>query len=1037
MALIHPRNDTTPPPHALSTPSPPTPPPTVDVFNHASHNRGDIHLRIDNNNINNDDDNEGWDDLDFQPLEQIFNRSPLSLSDSSSASDPGDYFQLPIDRHTPLQKQKQRHHHHHQQKQHPPHQHLQQQQQQQQQQFQHLHNKGLPPNAVHRPRAAPPRPLMNRAGSQPSAAVVATTFLPTPVTPTPPSRLRPRPVSSVSSASTSSSVSASASASASAPVAASSSFSASSSATASVEASPTSDASSQDSLEAARQLGQDRPLPDPDPETETVPASPGATEAATTAAPSAVVPSRSASAPAPAAPGSLPPSSLQRQNSFKLPTYSGTITRIYAQHNKKEVVNDWADDMQLPSEGFHFSRVRAVLAARSSKAPHNADEEALALMDEAMGLSHPASSSALLSLATTPLPAAKNHTAYHASASASAASASASASAAANTKDSALAVVSPTSLLARRPLSSPPASPSASVSASISTSPALTTTAVYANATLVGVACDAAQALKKSVSTPAMETIETLDEDFDLSEDLNPMELVLKWRRGLQPNTPTAEGARWHGSPESEVEEIDFGTPIETNSLASSASLSRDATTTTTTSAGMAAASLISDEENIMEGIEFPETMDRLQLVTEHARQASQALYDLKKKRSEEFWDGIELGGEDESLPLHRRNKHVVVRDGPSMAERRQSRVCREEVPLKDFVAAPSKIPRLTRPRGDFSRPVSPTPTLSRSHSTHLDLPLVQDTSRSSLPRPTRGSMRSRTMDLRGYLALSMPDGTIASSVQSTPFGSRAPTPTIARLSFQLQEHTTTSATTTTTNSSKDESGVDNGKEKQDEDVPAFPSLSMMDHDKKSYRPATHHTGRRALEGLRSLAGRFGPKINKRREIPSFDNKAALPPLPTASSNASIGRAAAGKQLTVDVMKRPSFSRSSSFTDWETELDLDDLPAPHQGTNGGGRHTQETGDGRLSCVSTVSEAKSVASSTMGMFPKRVFLRRGSKYDTFGDGSELERFDNLPTFEKEDASSPSGKPDVSRMPKSKSIRRSLFDIFGQNTEPTVK
>ncbi|KAF9977052.1 hypothetical protein BGZ73_007166 [Actinomortierella ambigua] len=1099
MALIHPRNDTTLP-HALSTPSPPASPPATAPHIQDSNGGSTVHHKI--HISDNDDDNEGWDDLDLRPLEHIFNRSPLSLSDSSSASDPGDYFQLPIHRYAPVQKQQlqlsqqqqqhQHHHHHH--------------------QYQHIHNKELPPMPAHRPRAAPARPLMSRAVSQPSSAAVATTFLPTPVTATPPSRLRPRPISSVSSSSASSS--ASASASASAPAAASSSTS--SSATAFVEASSASAISLQDSLEAGPDQGKDRrPLPCPSPEATE------ATETAALAALAAVAPARSASTPAPAAPGSTRPP-LQRQNSFKLPTYSGTITRIYAQHNKKEVVNDWADDIQMPSEGFHFSQVRAVLAARSSSSTYSSDDEALALMDEAMGDSHAASSSPAFSC-----PAVKNHTTHHAATNSKdivpstlAASSSPSSFSLSSSPPSpsspllpasplrprpqltALTLAnrdhlvipaplkSPTSLLACRPLSSPPASPSAS----ISTSPALTTTAVYANGTLVGVASDAAQALKKSVSSspssprpPPMETIETLDEDFDLSQDISPMELVLKWRRGLERNAPTVEGARWNSSPDSEVEEIDFGTPLDTNSRASSASLSRDATTTTTTSTGMAAASLVSEEENIMEGIEFPETMEGLQLVTERTRQASQILRDVKKKRSEEeFWDGIELGDENESLPLHRRNKHVVVRDGPSMAERRQSRVCREEVPLKDFVAAPSKIPRLTRPPGDYSRPVSPAPTLSRSHSTHLDLPLVKDATRSSLPRPTRGSMRSRTMDLRGYLALSMSDSTITSSAQSTPFASRAPTPTLARLSFQLQEHP--AATTT----SKDESsGVDNEPEKRDEKEPVFPVPGSVDQGIKLSRPAVHHTGRRALEGLRSLAGRFGPKISKRREIPSFDNKAALPPLPAVSSNASIGRAAASKLLTVDVMKRPSFSRSSSFTDWESELDLDDLPANH-GFNGGGgcrRPSQEIGDGRLSCVSTMSEAKSVASSTMGMFPKRVFLRRGSKYDTFGDGSELERFDNLPTFERDDsprwkddpmqafspspslppapapsshvqssaervtawlrkptstsnlrppsASTPGAKPDAGRMPKSKSIRRSLFDIFGQNTEPTTK
>ncbi|KAG0239522.1 hypothetical protein BGW41_007629 [Actinomortierella wolfii] len=1011
MALIHPRHDTTLF-HAPSTPSPLTPSTAIPEPVSTVHNNNNSN----NSNLgrNDDADSESWDDLDLRPLEHIFNRSPLSLSDSSSASDPGDYFQLPIDRHASHRQQQQQ---------------QLQQQRQQEHQIQQKHQQGYngdskeaSPVAVPRSRAWPPRPMMNnRAVSPPSA--VATTFLPTPVTPTPPSRLRPRPTSCASSSS-----------------ATSSSSSSSSSATASIEVSTASVALLQDGSEAVQGQSQEQ---DP-------PVSVGSEPA-----PAA------ASTSAPAAPGRMPPP-LHRQNSFQLPAYSGTITHIYAEHSTKEVVNDWADDMEMPTEGFDFSQVRAVLAARSSKAPQNEDEVVLALMDEAMGSPPPpppppASSSLSTSASTSAVRhTAKNQTtcsvdtkdidpgrptlsSHTSSSSASSASFPSSPTfpssltshpssplrprsqltALTLAKNDQLAIPtplkSPTSLLARYPLSSPPLSPSAPPT--VSTCPALTTTPVHANATLVGAANNAAQALKKSVSSPVMETIETLDDDFDLPDHLDTVEFVLKWRRGLEPNAPAAEGlssTRWRGSPDSEVEELDFGTPLETNSLASSASLSRDATATTTTSTGMTSASVAG--EDLMEGIEFPESLEGLQLVTERARQTSQEPHELKKKKSdEEFWDGIELG-EDASLPLNRRNKYVVVRQGSSKTERRQSRVCREEVPLKDFIAAPSKIPRLSRPPGDYSRPVSPAPTLSRSHSTHLDLPHVQYAARSSLPRSTRGSVRSR-VDSKGALALSMSDSTISSSVQSTPFVSRAPTPTLARLSFNLQGSATP----------RDETAVDDGQD--DDKGQVFSSHGSTNYSKRMLRPPSH-TGRRALEGLRSLARRLEPKIAKRREIPSFD-KAALPPLPTTPSTSSVGLTAS-KHSAID-LKRPSFSRSSSYTDWETELDLDDLPIGRM-ASGSGRSSQENNDGRLSCVSTMSEAKSVASSTMGLFPKRVFLKRGAKYDTFGDGSELERFDILPTF---DLTTPAAKPEVSRIPKSKSFRRSLFEIFGPSAEPAAK
>ncbi|KAG0203336.1 hypothetical protein BGX28_004365 [Mortierella sp. GBA30] len=555
------------------------------------------------------------------------------------------------------------------------------------------------------------------------------------------------------------------------------------------------------------------------------------------------------------------------------------------------------------------------------------------------------------------------------------------------------------------------------------------------------ISMEKAEARKGSI--PASEMIETLDDDFDLPEDLRSLHLC---RQPRHPQDHSDNGGlsrkqssllRWQDLG-SDMDDFDF----ESRSLSSS-SLSRDSVT----------------EEDLLDGIVFPELMESLKLVTDrpYCLEKEPSVFEKDSKLQdddpEDFWEGLEIG--DNSFSLKGRNKHLFVRPAPMGRERSGSRVYREVVPLKDFVALPSRIPRLCRAPGDTSRPVTPAPSLSRMHSTHFDLPLRNLQSKSSLPRLKRSSI-SRRDGVRTKQALSPMDAggkavssEIGDSVVSTPFASRAPTPTAMQ-----------------TPNSKRNSLVFNK-----DDLPSFRSSPLVMRSVSFTEPVEHvkvgettemttvlpsipqlpqttssaQGGGRAFPTLRMLVRKLDlgrPRLSARGPMPPatatgyelhtaavVERNPSVPPLASAPYGSKLESSGDAKPA----FKMPPNSRSSSFTDWASMFNTTETMKENRPASRVGPVTL----GDISEVSTIGlNGEAIIGSpgqvvTTEKFSRRLFLKRSPKQSMFGDGSELDRFDNLPTFVQ--PTTESEVPTSSMIRKTKSIRKSLFDIFGQVTQ----
>ncbi|KAG0245143.1 hypothetical protein BGX31_007854 [Mortierella sp. GBA43] len=563
------------------------------------------------------------------------------------------------------------------------------------------------------------------------------------------------------------------------------------------------------------------------------------------------------------------------------------------------------------------------------------------------------------------------------------------------------------------------------------------------------------------------ETIETLDDDYDLPEDLESLRLRLQTRQQQQQQTrsnkdvasKSGSSPQWQDSG-SEMDDFDFGTPVDNHSVSSSASFSRNS---------------IEDDEDFLDGIIIPETMDTLKLVTNRAYrpETDPSIFGRESRFQEEpddFWDDLEIDGDD---AFHRkgRNRNIIVRAVPHGRERSGSRVQRQVVPLKDFYALPSKIPRLSRGAGDNARSTTPAPpSLSRTHSTHLELPLRGLNSKSSLPRLKRPSLVRRD-GARSSLQLLVSDITMTSDETS---GSQPPSPTSSRVvkRYSLGNKDDLPSFKTSTLAMRSVTFTDAEEVIQPEVV-----LSSQQKPSMSELPAPSSTGK-PFPGLRTLVRKFDfsrPRFS-RGLIPLFHPVAAseqasrpsesLKPTEPVSSVGSENNTKLG-------LPRPSYSRSSSFTELgsivaSTETTKENLSSLRAGLVVLGDNS-EVPAADLGLLTPVASADK--------FTRRLILKRSPMHSTFGDGSELDRFDNLPTFGSQDMceedrlravqaaalirKQPAERAAVwlrkpqsianfkdfqkaeakttdsegnssSRIRKTKSIRRSLFDIFGQST-----
>ncbi|KAF9359662.1 hypothetical protein BGX26_011816 [Mortierella sp. AD094] len=582
---------------------------------------------------------------------------------------------------------------------------------------------------------------------------------------------------------------------------------------------------------------------------------------------------------------------------------------------------------------------------------------------------------------------------------------------------------------------------------------------------------------------PESETIETLDDDFDLPSELGSLRLNLQARQNQKLQGASPDGSllrkqssllQWQDSG-SDIDS-DFGIPLDNRSLSSSASCSRDS---------------MGDDENLLDGLIFPEAMENLKLVTNRPyRPETEPSIFGKESRfqedQEDFWDGLNIAGED-LINRKGRNKNLVIRAVPLGRERSGSRVQRQVVPLKDFVALPSRIPRLCRAPGDTFKPVTPAPSLSRMHSTQFELPLRNLKSKSSLPRLKRGSITRREGARNSLILLpsdtAVPSSDSGSTYSSFPHLSRAPTPTTSyyqgskrnsllsnKDDFPSFKSSSLALRSVSFTEPKDIVLSEKPAEPKEQTLPPQPPVA-------SKPPPPPATSGKSFPSFRTLVRKFArPGFTTRGLIPAFESSAApesapnvttvvppveplLPPVdPECESRSS--------------MRRPSVSRSSSFTDWESILASTETTKESRPSSRAGLFSL----GDISEISTTDVGVSVTPvAASDRFSRRLFLKRSPKHSMFGDGSELDRLDNLPlygppeTYEDErlrsaqlkaqvrkqstdrvadwlrkpsianfkDLNKPEVKPiepepTSSKIRKTKSIRKSLFDIFGQSS-----
>ncbi|KAG0301665.1 hypothetical protein BGZ98_008150 [Dissophora globulifera] len=580
------------------------------------------------------------------------------------------------------------------------------------------------------------------------------------------------------------------------------------------------------------------------------------------------------------------------------------------------------------------------------------------------------------------------------------------------------------------------------------------------------------------------EAVETLDDDFDLPADLGSLRLDMQARH-LQRQQPRSINSTGQGQPSSQLlqwqdatsdfDDFDFGTPLDNRSLSSSISFSRDS---------------MPDDENLMDGIVFPEAMESLQLVTNrpYRPEANPSIFSKEshfQDEQDDFWAGIEIEG-DGAFSKKGRNKNLVVRAIPVGRGRSSSRVQREIVPLKDFVALPSKIPRLYRPPGDTSRPVTPAPSLSRVHSAQFELPRRNLKSKSSLPRLKRSSI-SRRDGARSSLVSAVSEFHLASSdvssVCSSAVESRPSTPTTSQLLGSKRNSLSVTREASFKSSSLAMRSVSFTEplKAMNTQEPSEPMLQITQPPSSLVsKPPLPPGNVKSFPSLRSLVRKLDlvrPRFNTRGLIPAFSPADLAVDAEPGKSSSFIDPLPAEPVVEQKVVTRgPSISRSSSFTDWgsilaSTDTTKDSRPPSRAGV---------ISLGDISEISTTDLGETIVPVVASdRFSRRLFLKRSPKHSTFGDGSELDRFDNLPTFGAQepcredrqrstqvmaqvrrqsservaawlrkpqsignfkDINKPEGttikntEPELlsSVVRKSKSIRRSLFDIFAQTT-----
>ncbi|KAG0054033.1 hypothetical protein BGZ83_012109 [Gryganskiella cystojenkinii] len=500
-----------------------------------------------------------------------------------------------------------------------------------------------------------------------------------------------------------------------------------------------------------------------------------------------------------------------------------------------------------------------------------------------------------------------------------------------------------------------------------------------------------ATTVTRTNTLPGSDTIETLDDDFEFSDDFGTLRLNMQphhylLRRSSDTQGPTLSRKhssllQWQDSG-SDIDDLDFGTPLDNHSLASSASFSRDSN---------------ADDENLLDGVIFPETMESLKLVTTrpYRPETEPSIFGKEsyfQEEQDEFWEGLEIDGPD---IFRRQGRNKNLRIQVMGRNRSGSRVQRQVVPLKDFYALPSKIPRLCRSPGRSSRPMTPVQSLSRKHSTHFDLTLRKVSSKSSLPRLKRSSLPPRDGKAT-VMSTSISDGTIScrSSALPTPLVSRASTPSVMQLSASRRNSLIMN---------KDEFPTFRSSSLAMRTVSfTEPRGALSLQNTPSLQPVTTKLpptprGVKSFASLRTLVKKLDlsrPKLPSRGVIPAFDAPEVVPE--TESPAEMISYAQVMAELTVDskaLPERPINSRSSSFTDWgsllgSTENSKESRPSSRVGIPLGDISEISTAD--------LDDSQSTVHST-DRLPRFFFFKRSPKNSMFSDGSELERFDNLPTY----------------------------------------
>lgn len=508
------------------------------------------------------------------------------------------------------------------------------------------------------------------------------------------------------------------------------------------------------------------------------------------------------------------------------------------------------------------------------------------------------------------------------------------------------------------------------------------------------------------------EKIETLDDAFEIPDDFGSFRLRmsprLQTRSGPQETVSYGQQLSLLQLQDSGSDFGDFDIrPLDSHSLSSSESASRE--------------SVADDDDNLLDGIEFPEAMEDLRLVThrQYKVEMEPSIFGKESRVHEDqddFWDGLEIDG-DNAFNHKGRNKNLVVRPFISGRERSSSRVQREIVPLKDFVALPSRIPRLCRGPTDTSRPVTPAATLSRAHSTHIDLPLRHISSKSSLPRLKRSSISRK---------------------EGTKIGSALP---VAGQNMLYNESIYASTPPIPPNTSALSSSRRNSALVNKDDLPslkasslAMRSVSFTDPSQPvdlttaaliitlpttteeitiASKPPVPKTTERSFSSLRTLVRRLDlarPRFSIRGQIPAFDATSALPPESPAAQDSKAPELKPIEQTAplTDVFNehphqpylppRPSLSRSSSFTDWGSVITSTETTKESRSPSRIGALSLGEISESGSTTSDLGEMAATSPVAAGeKFSRRWFLKRSPKQSMLSDGSELDRIDNLPTY----------------------------------------